>query len=61
VSAAKDQLQTTARAIIGTSLIGAKGATPRDQEKIDDTVAGICGSRAWTAKECAEHDRRAGP
>jgi len=59
VSAAKGQVQTAARSIIGTSLIGARGATPKDQEKIDDTVAGVCGSRTWTPAECAAHDKAA--
>ncbi|MEQ1403818.1 hypothetical protein ABK249_02635 [Neorhizobium sp. Rsf11] len=56
VSASKVQLQSTARSIVGTSLIGARGKTARDQEKIDDTVAGLCGARAWTVEECAAHD-----
>jgi len=56
-SVAKGQLQSTARAIVGTSLIGARGATAKDQEKIDETVAGVCGSQTWTAEECAAHDR----
>jgi len=47
----------TARSIVGTSLIGARGATPKDQEKIDETVAGVCGSKAWTTEECAAHDK----
>jgi hypothetical protein len=55
-SVAKGQLQSTARSIVGTSLIGARGATPRDQDKIDDTVAGLCGAKAWSAEECAAHD-----
>ena len=58
VSASKDQLSRTARAIIGTSLIGVRGATPADQEGIDDTVAGVCGSRVWTAAECLAHDQK---
>ena len=57
VSVAKGQLQSTARSIAGTSLIGARGATERDQDKIDDTVAGLCGARAWSPDECAAHDK----
>ncbi|WP_412549867.1 hypothetical protein [Sinorhizobium meliloti] len=38
------------------SLIGARGATAFDQDKIDETVAGLCGARAWTQSECARHD-----
>ena len=56
VSASKAELNRTARAIIGTSLIGARGATPADQDKIDDTAAGLCGAKAWTQSECARHD-----
>lgn len=43
------------RPIIGTSLIGARGATSGDQSKIDETVAGLCGSSVWTKSECARH------
>lgn len=56
VSASKDRLNQAARAVVGTSLIGARGATPADQDKIDETVAGLCGARAWTPSECARHD-----
>jgi len=56
VSASKDRLNQAARAVVGTSLIGARGATPADQDKIDETVAGLCGARAWTQSECARHD-----
>lgn len=56
VAASKDRLNSTSRAIVGTSLIGARGATPADQDRIDDTVAGICGSKTWTRDECARHD-----
>ncbi|WQP15377.1 hypothetical protein U8C43_23685 [Sinorhizobium meliloti] len=56
VSASKDRLNQAARAVVGTSLIGAQGATAADQDKIDETVAGLCGARAWTQSECARHD-----
>lgn len=56
VNASKEQLNLTARSIVGISLIGARGATSADQEKIDDTVAGICGARVWTKDECSVHD-----
>ena len=56
VNASKEQLNLTARAIVGTSLIGARGSSPADQEKIDDTVAGLCGARVWTKQECSAHD-----
>ncbi|RVG74082.1 hypothetical protein [Sinorhizobium meliloti] len=56
VNASKDRLNQAARAVVGTSLVGARGATPADQDKIDETVAGLCGARAWTQSECARHD-----
>lgn len=43
------------RPVVGTSLIGAKGATRSDQSKIDETVAGLCGGGVWTNSECARH------
>nr|WP_245363406.1 hypothetical protein [Neorhizobium galegae] len=58
VSASKGQLSRTARAIVGTSLIGARGATPDDQDAIDDTVAGVCGAGVWTPGECLAHDQK---
>jgi hypothetical protein len=45
------------RPVVGTSLIGAKGATPADQGRIDETAAGLCGAGVWTASECARHGR----
>lgn len=54
-NATKNDLNLTARQIVGTSLIGAKGATVQDQDKIDDTVAGLCGSGAWKKSECKAH------
>ncbi len=56
VSASKDRLNQAVRAVVGTSLIGAQGATPADQDKIDETTAGLCGARAWTQSECARRD-----
>ncbi|RVL38781.1 hypothetical protein, partial [Sinorhizobium meliloti] len=43
------------RRVVGTDLIGARGATPADQRKIDRTVVGICAAVAWTRAECAKH------
>lgn len=43
------------RRIVGTDLIGAKGATPEDQRKINRTVVGLCGPQIWTVKECNAH------
>lgn len=50
-----------ARAIVGTSLIGARGASAKDQDGIDDAVAGLCGAGSYTRAECARHDREAAP
>ncbi|WP_377299713.1 hypothetical protein [Rhizobium sp. SGZ-381] len=43
------------RRVVGTDLIGTKGATPDDQRRIDRTVVGICGADIWTRAECARH------
>jgi hypothetical protein len=43
------------RRVVGTDLIGARGATPADQRKIDRTVVGICAAAVWTEGECARH------
>jgi hypothetical protein len=41
--------------VVGTDLIGARGATPADQRKIDRTVVGICAASVWSNAECARH------
>jgi len=46
---------TALRSIVGTDLIGARGATPADQRKIDRTVVGICAAAIWTTAECERH------
>ena len=43
------------RRIVGTDLLGARGATAEDQRKIDRTVVGICAGGIWTRAECARH------
>ncbi|MDX0277198.1 hypothetical protein GOC21_25335 [Sinorhizobium meliloti] len=43
------------RRVVETDLIGARGATPADQRKIDWTVVGICAAAVWTEGECARH------
>jgi hypothetical protein len=48
------------RRVVGTSLIGAKGATVADQFKINETAAGLCGAGVWTPTECARHGREIG-
>lgn len=45
------------RPVVGTSLIGARGASRNDQAKIDETAAGLCGAAVWTPSECALHGR----
>lgn len=44
-----------ARGIVGTSLIGVRGSSDRDQAGIDDAVAGLCGAGSYTKAECARH------
>lgn len=43
------------RRVVGTDLIGARGATPADQRKINRTVVGICAASVWTPDECERH------
>lgn len=43
------------RRIAGTDLIGARGATPEDQRKIDRTIVGLCAPGIYTREECARH------
>ena len=43
------------RRVVGTDLIGTRGATPTDQRKIDRTIVGICAADVWTREECARH------
>ena len=44
------------RRVVGTDLVGARGATDLDQRKIDRTVAGICAVKGiWTRDECTAH------
>jgi hypothetical protein len=56
-NAQKKELTNSARGVIGTSLIGAKGATPSDERKIGRTAARLCGTGVWTKAECATHQR----
>lgn len=49
------------RQVVGTDLIGARGATRGDQNKIDATVAGLCGGSVWMPSECARHGRESRP
>ncbi|MBT9373173.1 hypothetical protein [Rhizobium sp. CSW-27] len=43
------------RRVVGADLIGARGATPADQRKIDRTVVGLCAGKIWSRAECAAH------
>ncbi|MFJ1307868.1 hypothetical protein [Agrobacterium sp. P15N1-A] len=45
------------RRVVGTDLVGARGATQEDQRKIDRTVAGLCGGDVWSRDECARHGK----
>ena len=46
------------RRVVGTDLVGARGATAVDQRRIDRTVAGICAvDGIWTRAECAAHGK----
>ena len=53
---AKAEIRDTIRVVVGTDLIGARGASERDQRKIDVTAAGLCSARVWTGPECRRHD-----
>ena len=43
------------RRVVGADLVGARGASPEDQRKIDRTVVGLCAAHVWTRGECASH------
>lgn len=43
------------RGVIGTDLLGAHGATPLDQRKIDRTIVRGCAGGVWTKAECRAH------
>lgn len=57
--AAKSKIRDTIRTVAGTDLVGARGASERDQQKIDATAAGLCRAGVWTRSECARHDAAA--
>ncbi|QXV74851.1 hypothetical protein [Rhizobium phage RHEph24] len=42
--------------IVGTNLVGAKGATPLDQDKINRTVARLCAGGVWNKNTCEAHN-----
>lgn len=45
------------RRIVGTELIGAKGATPADQDKINTTVVRLGRAEVYTKSELSRHGR----
>ena len=55
VSANKETLNLSTRKIVGTSLIGSRGKTEKDQNKINATVARLCSTKVWTKSECVRH------
>ncbi|QIG70545.1 hypothetical protein PP744_gp082 [Rhizobium phage RHph_N38] len=42
--------------IVGTNLVGAKGATLLDQDKINRTVARLCAGGVWNKNTCEAHN-----
>lgn len=54
-SAGNEDLAAAVRGVIGTNLIGAKGKTKKDQDGIDDTVAGACSIGSYSQSECVRH------
>ncbi|WP_457584351.1 hypothetical protein [Ensifer canadensis] len=49
---------TGLKSVVGVDLVGARGATPADQRKIDRTVVGLCAAAVWTRVDCARHGGR---
>ncbi|ABS12993.1 hypothetical protein I6H96_11230 [Brucella anthropi] len=46
------------RNVLGTDLLGARGATEADQRKIDRTIVRGCAGGVWSKDECAIHDKK---
>lgn len=46
------------RNVLGTDLLGARGATDADQRKIDRTIVRGCAGGVWSKDECAIHDKK---
>jgi hypothetical protein len=47
--------------VVETDLLGTRGLTDGDQRRIDRTLVRLCAGRAYSAKECAQHDLPAAP
>ncbi|MFC3754320.1 hypothetical protein [Aquamicrobium ahrensii] len=43
--------------VVGTDLVGARGASAADQRKIDRTVVGLCAGGVWSKQDCARHGK----
>lgn len=46
------------RSVLGSDLMGARGATEADQRKIDRTIVRGCAGGVWSKDECAKHDEK---
>ncbi|MCJ8030000.1 hypothetical protein KYK30_31710 [Shinella yambaruensis] len=46
---------TGLRRVVGTDLVGARGATAGDQRKIDRTVVALCAAGVWSRPDCEQH------
>ncbi|MDX3929266.1 MAG: hypothetical protein QHC90_26125 [Shinella sp.] len=43
------------RRVVGTDLIGARGATDADQRKIDRTIVRLCAGGVYGRDDCGRH------
>ncbi|WP_273728086.1 hypothetical protein [Brucella gallinifaecis] len=46
------------RNVLGTDLLGARGATGADQRKIDRAIVRGCACGVWSKDEYAKHDAK---
>ncbi len=60
-AAPKVEVVQVVRDVVGTELIGVKGATQKDQDAVDSTIAGLCGATVYRPNECASHQILTGP
>lgn len=49
------------RRVVGTDLIGTKGATPKDQDNINRTVIRLGAAKIYTRQELIAHGRAVQP